>query len=431
MTFRILPQEPSQESSKPSSNVQGKFRLIPEEPPTKFEEAKRHVARTGSRIAETLAGLPGDIIQAPAKLTKYGIEKFTGKQHPELDEALKSARSMMLGGSLPTSSELREKAKELSEGYLEPKTKNEELSDSIISDFASLAIPVKGKIPFLRSLGIALGSNLASEGAELLGAGEGAKIATKLGTTFLMTAFNPKGASKFGDTLYSEAKEMIPKGASINAQNLSKEIGMLETQLAKGGSAPYKSGAQTKLKEIRGKIKNGRIPVEELTEFKIDLNKARSGLYADQSLDKGGKALAKRNLDSASKVVDNALKEYGHANPEWAKKYRAANEVYGTIAQSKKAGNAIARVVKANPHSSGALLAGELFFAPKTLPAAAGAIGAWKAGELMVRISKSSTLRKYYMGVVEGALKEDSALILKNLNKLDAGLKKEQQPIPK
>lgn len=399
-----------------------------------IKEVGRHVARSAARVGEMIAGLPGDIANAPAALANMFSKSKPGKdllgegEHPEFVEAFKLAKHISPFGA-PTSSELREKTKERSGGYLEPQSKGEKLADAIVSDFASLAIPVKGKVPFLRSLGkalfVAAGSNLAEKGVEMVGGGEKSQLATKIGSMFLLSAFNPNGAKKYADSLYKEARELVPKGATAEASNLTKDLGAFRTELKKGATAPYKANAMTKVNEIQAKIKKGKIPVEELTEFKIDINKARDSLYTDQTLDKGGRRLAKKNLDSVSKIVDNALYDYGKVNPAWEKSYRPANEVYGAIAQSKKVSNAVARFIKSHPHSTGTALVAEVFLAPKTLPLAAGAIGLVKTGELITRIAKSPTLRKYYMGVVESALKDDAASLAKNINKLEAAYKKE------
>lgn len=400
-----------------------------------LNELGRHVARSASRAAETIAGLPGDIASIPGHVAKIASQSKTGQmllgkgEHPEFEEAFDIAKKILPFG-VPTSSALREKSKELSGGYLEPQSKGEELSDAIVSDFASLAIPVKGKVPLLKSLGIALGiasgSNLAEKGVEMLGADKNAQTATKIGSTFLLSLIKPNGAKNYADSLYKEARELVPKGALADATSLSKNLAGLRKELKKGASAPYKSNALTKVSEIQDKIKRGQIPVEELTEFKRDINQARSSLYTDQSLDKGGRRLAKKNLDATAKAVDGALYDYGKTNPQWEKSYRSANEAYGAIAQSKKVSDSIARYFKAHPSHAIGAIASEIFFAPKTIPLAIGTFGALKTGELLTRIAKSPTLTKYYTGVVEAALKDDAAAIAKNLNKLEAASKKEE-----
>lgn len=397
------------------------------EKPSLLQEAGRHVARSASRIGETLLGLPGDITRSIAHLgqtARKKIEQGTGGKYPFL--APEEQYAELLKKLPPSSAQIREKTKEWLKEFLEPQSKGEAIADTLVSDIASLAIPIKGKIPFARAIGTAVGSNLASEGAYLLGAGEEGQIATKMGAAFLLSAFRPNGAKKYADSLYTSSKKLLPEEARVSAKALSSQSAKLKQQLMKGGTAPYKAPSLTKLNEIQSKITNGRIPVDELTQFKIDINKARSSLYGDVNLDKGGRAMAKRNLDATAKIVDNALSEYGKTNPAWAREYRAANEVYGAIAQSKKVSDFISRAVGQGKLTKGAVVAAEIFLAPKAIPATIAGYGALKTGELLTRIAKSPTLQQYYLGVVQAALKEDAALMSKYLAKLDAGLKKEE-----
>lgn len=396
--------------------------------PSHASEALRHTARTGSRIAETLAGLPGDILDLPKKIIKYGAEKITGKAQPELDQGSKIAKKLLPFANLPTSSEIREKTKEMSAGYLEPKSEKEEISDEIASDFASLAVPLKTKIPFLKSLGkalgISVGATAASEGASLLGAEQGGKTASKVGTMFLLSAFNPKGANKYVNSLYEEARNLVPKGAKAPAKQLSKQLIDLQSQLNKGGAAASKTKALQKISEIKSTISGGKVPVEELTEFKKSINEMRSGLYEEFKSDKVGRASAKRNLDSVSGIIDNSLAEYGVKNPKWENIYRSANEAHGAIQQSKKMSRAVERMLKGLPGKHWGILAAELFLSPKTAVATSAAYGGLKGVELLIRIVKSPALRKYYMGAVGAAAKQDSAAFSRNMEKLDSELSK-------
>ena len=388
-------------------------------------QAIRHVARTGSRIAETIAGLPSDIMNLPIKAGRAIAEKITGKKSEEFDDAYKFAKAVFPGANLPGSEELKQQAIGLSKGYLAPQSKGEEISDEFASDFASLAIPVKGKVPFLKSIGKALGVSAfatgAAETAEALGAEEGGKGATKMGAMFLGSVFNPKGASKYVSDLYSEAKNLLPEGARAPAKNLSKELSSLSKELSKGGSAASKTKAIQKIGEINGKISKGTVPVDELTEFKKSINEARSGLYEEFKSDKAGRKAAKRNLDAVSKTIDSSLNEYGAMHPEWNKVYQDANQGYAAIAQSKKVSTNIARTIKQNPHIASGTLIADLFLVPKIATAAgvAGGISAVKSVELMSRIAKSPVLRKYYSQAINAAIKEDSAALARNLGKLD------------
>jgi hypothetical protein len=423
MSFRRLPDQSSE--SQPSAPTTS-YKRLPDESESLSEAALRHGARSASRVAETVAGAPGDIVNAPTAAVKYITEKIAGK----IPESLKNAIEIVNTVSpikLPTSGELKEKAETLSHGYLQAKGKGEELSDAIISDFASLALPAKGKIPFVKSAAIAVGSNLAGKGVELLGGGENAQTATKIASTIILSAINPKGAEKYAGKLYKDAEGLLPANATVNAKNLLAKLDNLSADLHKGGTAPYKAPIIKKVEEIVDKVKSGSIKVDELAEFKRDLNQSRGALYLEQNLDRNGRRMAKRNFDKASNIVNETLNEYGQTNQPWSEKFRSADQAYGAIAQSKKVSSVIGKYVKQHPKESIGLLAAEAFLAPGTLPYAIGAYGGLKAGELIARISKSPILREYYQGVLEAAIKDDTAALGKYLNKLDAGLKKEQK----
>jgi len=400
------------------------------EEPTKAQELKRHAIRTGLRAGETLAGIPGDITQLsaiPAKALQAAVQAGTGKDLSQIDITRIMDRAFPLKG-IPTTERIRGSVSELTGGKFEPQSEGEQLSDEIASDIASLSLPVKGKIPFTKSIGLSVASNLAKEGVKPLGVGEKGQAATKLGTLFLLSTFNPKGATKYASDLYKEAKTILPEEASVGAKNLRYKLEHLQDSLHMGGKAPSKTKAIEKIGEIKKIIKRDQIAVEELTEFKKTINELRSGLYREFESDKVGRKLAKKNLDSVSSLVDETLSDYGRSNPEWGKTYRAANEAYGAIAQSRKVSDWIRRNVIPTAMHKGALGIGGIasaLFKPITVPTVAAGVGVLKTGELAARIAKSPILRKYYSEVVKSALRQDAATTISNLQKMDAVLKKE------
>jgi hypothetical protein len=283
--------------------------------------------------------------------------------------------------------------------------------------------PGKG-LPKLIRAGIGtVGAQLAEE----LGLSEGVQTAIETGS--LLTPSSLKGAQKYVSSLYNQA-ESLAANAKIPAKNLVNQTRSFISNLSRGGPAASKNPAMNQAKSIIDKVKKGQIDVKELTEFKKTINEARGALYSDQALDKNGRKMAKKNLDDISKVVDNALDEYGKINPEWNEIYRSANEAHGAIANSKRVSNFISRTIKQNPHTSGAALAGTLIghtLSPKTLAVTAGGYGAIKAGEIIARIVKSKTLRKYYTDMIRQASQENVAGFLSKLKKLSENLEKEDK----
>lgn len=398
----------------------------------------RQVGRTGARVAETVLGAPrafGEFLESV--VPEKAIGQLAGKlglQEP-VEKGFEFAKRNAPYKLFPESQQIR---KDISQGLfgkkLEPKNEWERKADDLISDFAALALPISGsKLKFLKPALLALGGTVASEGIEALGGTEKQKTYGKIGTILAGSFINPKGADKLSKDLYSQARSARPIDAKVSGKKLNDSVDNLEKQLKKGDpSAGSKRKSISLINDIKSKIKNGEIEVEELEQFKRDINEARSGLFEEFKVDKVGRKSAKRNLDTVSKYVDNALKEYGKTNPEWEAFYRPANEVHGAIANSKRARNWVIKNMKSIGFPA---LAGELGLYHFVSPAAAGVgltgVGLGAAGvgasEVLSRVMKSPTLRKYYTNAMTGALKEDAVVVHENLKKIDQELRKEKK----
>lgn len=394
----------------------------------------RQVGRTGARIAETVLGAPralgefGEML-VPEKLITKGAEKI-GLKEP-VEKGFELAKKYAPYKLFPKSEDIRKNVtKYLFGEKLEPKNKWESKADEVISDFAALAIPLPGtQLKLLKPALLAAGGNIASEVVGNIGGSEKQKTYAKLGTILAGSMINPKSAEKLKDSLYAQAREAKPADASVTAKNLLKKTNDFEKQLLKGDpSASSKKKSLSLIKEIKDKVKNNEINVDELEEFKRNINEARSGLYEEFKVDKVGRKSAKRNLDHVSKLVDDTLNEYGKTNPEWEAFYRPANEVHGAIAQSKRVRHWLAGNIKKIGFAP--LLAEMGLYHLGGFPATAAATGAGAAGfvgaEIASRFMKSPTLRKHYMNVVNSALKEDAIAVHENLKRLDEALKKEE-----
>lgn len=393
----------------------------------------RQTGRTGARIAETIIGAPralgefGEML-IPEKLIKKGAEKV-GLKEP-VEKGLEFAKSHAPYKLFPTSENVREFNKELFGKKLEPKNEWEAKADEVISDFTALAIPLPGtKLKFIKPAFLALGGNLAKETVGRMGGSEKQQTWTKLGTIFAGSMINPKSAEKLSKDLYSSAKAARPIDAKISARNLGRSVDNFERQLMKGDpSATSKQKSLDLIKKIKSKIQNNEIDIDELEQFKVDINEARSGLYENFKTDKVGRKSAKRNLDMISRFVDKSLTEYGTQNPQWEAFYRPANEVHGAIAQSKKVRNWIGRHAKQIGFPS--LLAEMGLYHIGGLPTAMATTGAGIIGfggaEIASRALKSPTLRKHYFNIMTSAVKEDAVAMRENLKKLEEELKKEE-----
>lgn len=391
----------------------------------------RQIGRSGARVAETVLGAPrafGEFLEG--LVPEKGLKKLAGKVGLEkpVEQALEVTKKYAPYKLFPKSEDIRENVtKKLFGEKLEPKNKWEEKSDELISDFAAVAIPFPGQqLKLLKPALLAAGGNVASDLVEKVGGSQKEQTYAKLGTILVGSLINPRASTNLKNDLYKQARESRPPDAKVNSSNLIKEVDAFEKNLLKGDpDALSKKKSLSMIKNIKSKVKNNEIEIDELEEFKRNLNEARSGLYEEFKTDKLGRKTTKRNLDSLSKFVDHSLAEYGKTNPEWEAFYRPANEVHGAIVQSKRVRSTLSRYAKQIGFP--ALLA-ELglfhYVGPgAALGSLAGAGAAFGTGELLARVFKSPTLSKHYMNLINGALKEDVVVMRKNLEKLDEELK--------
>jgi hypothetical protein len=410
-------------------------RFVFEEKETIPKAIGRHVARSAARAAETAIGLPGDIVQLAKTLPGYlpELPSFLEPEHLKKETPIRKGAKKLVE-ALPTSPELKDFTQQVAGDYLMPQSGGEEFADEVVSDLTSLLIgreiPASGGVvsktlkTVARPLVASIGANLAKEGAEKLGAGEKTQMFAKLGTMLLIDLTGRKSAKALGKELYADSQKLLPEGADISAKNLSKKLGNLEKRLLKGGTAPSKTPVLTKLKEIKGKIKNGKISVSELQEFKRDLNEVSASLY---DLPKDVKGKLKSNFNTLRSDLKSTIGEYGKKNPEFLNTWNKAEEVHAAIQQSQKVRKSIGNVIKKHPHISGAVALGAfgLKMSPTGALVAIPAAASLQSAELVARIMKSPTLRKHYMRTINAAIQENVPAMTKNLSALDKAMKKE------
>lgn len=393
---------------------------------TKIPEVGRHVARTGSRIVESLAGLPGDILRT-AELGARGVEK-TGEKIREKIGLSPLKKEPIKSKTLPGSENIKEFSTKLFGETVLPQSKTEAFIDDIVSDAAVLAVPFKGKIPFVKSIGTAIAANTASKGAEKLGAREGGQAAAKIGTFFLSGLTGKGNVKKFWKNQYKLADEAVPVGEELRAFKLERNLDNLEDTLLQGLDTPSQQAVLKPLRQLRSKIKDGILSVKEAIASKISLNELRESLF-EEVKGRTGRKGARNKLNDISHFLDNALEEYGKQNPKFYKHYNAAQEAYSGFQQSKKVANWISRVIPFGKMGKTSLLLAEALFKPATLPATGAAYVAFKSGELLTRMFKNPTLRKYYGNLVKSSINENKSGFLKNLHKMEQEIKKNDPDI--
>ena len=388
-------------------------------------ESERGQAQVTSRMLESIAGLPGDVLSF--------ISNITGAEQTK---------------KLPTSKDLREFSEKASLGYTKPKTEFEERGGEIAQDIASLMLPGSQTYSLSRNIGIPLVANLAKEGVKLTGVKEGGQDAAKAAVMIgldLLTQRRAASGKILGDSgkayagkLFEEAKGKLPKGQKIAVSTLSEELENVEKSLQKGGSRPSTQKALEKIKDFKADITNGKIDVQNLYEYRTAINETIDELGGFAL--GGNKALKEKavhNLNQVKGKIIKTLEEYGEkVNPEFLKPYKAANEAYAVASKSNLISNFVQKkfgnVMKSDLTKMLFGLGGHAAHAGLTAAspvAGAGVLagkGIYDAGKVLYRVFKSPTLAKYYGNVLSGALSGNSAQVMKNLHALDKELGKDE-----
>lgn len=386
-----------------------------------LKEVGRHAARTGSRAVEALAGLPSDIIQG-AGIGAKALEKGAGKIREKI--GLNPLVSEDRPKGLPGSSELKEFSRKTFGDIVMPQSETESFIDDIVSDAAVLAIPVKGKVPFLRSIGSAIAANAAGKGVEKLGVGETGQAAAKIGTFFLSGLAGKGSVKKFWNNQYELADKAIPKGAKLEAFKLDRQLDKLGSELRKGGiKTPSQNFVEKPLRELKKTIRDGEMRVEDAIAAKKKINELRSGLF-EEVKGKGGQKYARTKINEIAKHLDDSIEKYGRENPDFFKHYKAANEAYSGFQQSQKVSKWINRVIPFGKIGKAGGLILEAIFKPATLKATLPALAAVKGGELITRMLKNPTLRSYYGNLLKDAVNENKVGVLRNLKSMEKEVQK-------
>lgn len=398
------------------------------QPPTRWEEFKRHSARTASRVAESVVGFPGDLVS---------FAKYLGDQFPDTPSWLQREPNFVQKAgrkaleSLPTSSELKDFSSYLTSGFTDPQSATEELGDDVSSLATVLISPakaVKSFPSFVKNLGSAVlkafGVKSAGKGAELLGATPGQQTAVEVGTLFLTGLFGGKTADKFIGEQYQKARSLIPKGTMVNTTNLERELASVEAQLSRGVSTATKDEVKKSLQELKAKASGGAMEIDEIVESLHNINEKINSKKLFDELSTSERRLLKSRYDMLKDKVHEEIAAYGKHNPEFYKAWTSANEGYATIAQSKKVSNFLQSKLGKIPHHLAGSLALDLFLGkPAAVVGVGGAYTAVKAGEMMYRIAKSPTLRDHYMRVLMEAANENLPGVIKNIEALDKEFK--------
>lgn len=396
-----------------------------------WKGTERRAGQFLRRGLEGFAGVPGEIQGLGAESMKWLSENL---REPVSEEEFTRRRESTKGAltplpeeaRLPTTENLREAGKEFLGEQFEPKGEIEEFIGQTAEDIGTFLFPIAGPAKVLRPALMGIGKNVAGQVGEWI-AGDKGRAYLEIGALTLGSFIGRPKAKETVNRLYNEARELRNETAGIKASKLKKNLEGIKKDLMKGDpKAASKAEAFKKIDSISKKIKKGNIRIDELEAFKRDINESASKLKIFEE----GASAAKHHKSSLKRVggeIHKAIEDFGKKNPEYLKKYRAANQAASALYGGEAAAQFAERMVEKGGKSFSDM--SKMLFAVKH-PIIHGGVEIIKkpfgAGKRIYdSVMKSPDLRQRYLKILGSSVKENAALTNKYLRDFDKKLKNE------
>lgn len=377
----------------------------------------RGIARTGARVAESVAGLPGDLLGGVAGLGNL----ITGGNIPGLQSIQENPF---------TSQSIRKNVtQKLTGNALEPQGGTEQFFDEVVGDIATLLTPggIASKGASLTGKGLAKAGAKALAGATVaggvrsLGGSDQAAGLAKLATSVIGNTIGGRAAlKKQMNQNYADAEFAIPNGAKIGAVPLRTKLGHDIKVITKGVS-PVKNEMLGVLEGVRNNIsKDGKIGVKDAWNLKRNINE----WIGNDKIDK----VTKRQLSKTLGDLNSSLGDYAKKNSDFANSFYPAEDMYKAIHQGSTVNKFLQNNVtlrksldKWQPASAlGYSLYHFNLAKPTTIVGGfAGGFGAREVVKMTEFLYNSPQARKYYASLIKASLAGDAATAAKDIRKID------------
>lgn len=427
------------------SSVKERFRKLASdkkmvEAETNSEFFKRNIGQNAARAAETIVGMPGNFKKAYMQ-SRDMLESFLPesiqKLKPQSQEGGESSQNLFFNP--PTSTNLRENVTPIvaekiggAKDYFEPKNEKEKVAGELTQDITSFFMPGTGQMRLAVRLGAPVVGNLTKQGAKYLGADEETAEKAKLGFMLATTVAGQSDPGRFSSNRISQAKQMIPDTATVNAMPLANRLMPLYERVTRGLGVPSKSRAIQGMQDLANQVQNGRIPLRNLMDARDNVNEwiSEAGGW---DVPANTRDATLRNLNELKTQIITTIEE------NMASRFPQAQELYQTgyeAAAVNHQSNAISNFIEKNfgrkTSSVGAKLlfpglAGGAAVLPKTAGVAAATYPIYKTGQILYRIGNSPTLARYYQDVILSASRGNAPAMISNMERLDKELAKEEE----
>lgn len=403
-----------------------------DEPEAQEESTPAYLARRGAatlaRGAESIAGIPGNIIGGGVNL----LSAATGGRTPTSEQLAQKDIAKGIPSWLahaPTSEQFKKVTKAATGEYLEPQTPGEAGWDEIAGDAATLMLGGSGSLAkkAAKSFGISSAGNLAKWGTETITNSPVAGGVVKLIT---MLAAGTLGTRQELNTLktksYEDAFKKLPEGKTFNFSPEAKSIDSVIRKVSRG-TFPDKQEVVNRLNDVKNLIGDeGNAIVSEIVSGKQGLN---------EYLREYGSKLApsaKKEIQQAVGTLNTGIARYGKTNPSFFKPYKVGEELTAGMNSINYVGEFISkhpalRKKIDNPflgslfkYGIGASSGGIISQYPLQTGAAVGGLyAAHQLAKTVKLFAKSPIAQRAYEDAVKNAFKGSVANFSRDLSKLE------------
>lgn len=377
----------------------------------------RNIARLGVEGTASVAGLPGDLIQ--------GIKSIS-ESLPKGPDFLQRERTFLAKGigerlgQIPGKEELKKPSKAIAkvlgfEGFFDPKSELESFADNVVSDATLLAVPVKGKIPFIRSITTALGSNVFGEAVKRKTGSEAAGELTKASTMFMGGLLRRESASKFVEKMFGKVDKVVEDGVRIQAFPYAKELKDYRKTITTGGTIEQDKKILDFIDPLIKQAEEGTIEAGEVL-------KATRKAHRLKGIDRTGKG----QIAEFNDISRKHLGQLDVIDPSFSKNLKDSNEAFAALRQGERTSERMRSFVGKSKISDTAkgLLA---FVFPKA--AATAVVGAVASGPALKAkaILTTPAFRPHLTNLISAAAKDNAPGMTKALVKFDKAVKKAEK----
>ena len=414
---------PNQQQSSPKSwdQFQTTETYQGEPDPTSDESTWGYLTRIAlsnvARGSEGFLGKFGDIEKAGRKMLPKGSMGLLG------DSLLE-----MMGREtfLPTSQELKENITlPLTGQYTKPRTKKESIAQEISGDIGSMGRGTGTvRTQLINKLGIPAAATAAKETVDYLGFGEEKGQWAKSAAMVCLSLLNNVNASCYAANLMNEGRQAFGPNVAANVPRYENTINNASRNLLHGD--PRTTLAQQQIAGIRNDIQNGQTTMQDLMRRYDAINAAKRdrGLF---TLRRGDRDFAIRSINQVRDAVREEIRELGQFNPQGLQQWENGVNAFSVIHRTNAITNMADRMLT-GPYSKTAVTAlfgAGVWKSPMlTGGATAAAAPLYKGGQVAIRVWNDPNLARYYWDALSAAARNDSALFLKNFEKLNKGYEK-------